>query len=293
VKTGGTPSAAYTAQMHAQGAFYVWQWATQSKAIWAAPLALVALWKRPRFASFALGTTLVYLAYTWRVGGDFMGLHRFVMPLFVLAALLAALGLAEVSELVAARLRLRELAVGAVLAATLYLPFVLSQVSLSHEALVPKADRGIDRPGYLALYAHDRGAIGARLRELGLREDELSWVGGVGVQPYFGRMRAYDVFGLVSRQVAHEVAPTRPRPGHQKWAPPEMVLATDPAFIFYCYQMHPEPARYTLCGEAGLFHARGYEDCTIRVPGLRESGEFYTFLKKKERDFPCLGPDGS
>ena len=51
--------------------------------------------------------------------------------------------------------------------------------------------------------------------------------------------------------------------------------------------------RYTLCGEASVFHARGYEDCTIRVPGLRESGEFYTFLKKKERDFPCLGPDGS
>ena len=293
VKTGGTPSAAYTAQMHAQGAFYVWQWATQSKALLAAPLALVALWKRPRFASFAFVTTLVYLVYTWRVGGDFMGLHRFVMPLFVLTAMLAALGLAELSCLIAERTGQRGAAVGAVLAAALLVPFVIAQVSLSRASLVPKADRGIDRPGYLSLYAHDRGAIGARLRELGLREDELSWVGGVGVQPYFGRMRAYDVFGLVSRQVAHEVPPTRPRPGHQKWAPPEMVLATDPTFIFYCYQMHPEPTRYTLCGEAGLFRSRGYEDCTIRVPGLRESGEFYTFLKKKERDFPCLGPDGS
>jgi hypothetical protein len=288
VKTGGTPSPQYAAQMHAQGLFYVWQWATQSKALWAAPLALLALWKKPRFASFALLTTVVYLVYTWRVGGDFMGLHRFVLPLFVLAALLATLGLAA-----AAALTPRPALVGALAAAVVLAAFVPSQVSLSRASLVPKADRGIDRPGYLALYAHDRGAIGARLRELGLRENELSWVGGVGVQPYFGRMRAYDVFGLVSRQVAHEVPPTRPRPGHQKWAPPEMVLATAPTFIFYCYQMHPEPGRYQLCGEAGVFHARGYEDCTIRVPGLRESGEFYTFLKKKERDFPCLGPDGS
>ncbi len=288
VKTGGTPSPAYSAQMHAQGAFYVWQWATQSKALYAAPLALAALWLRPRFASFAWLTIAVYLVYAWRVGGDFMGLHRFVMPLFVLVAILAALGLAEISCLAAERLQVRGIVVGAVLAAALLVPFALTQAQLSRESQVARADNGIDRPGFLRIYAHDRGLLGARLRELGLREDELSWVGGVGVQPYFGRMRAYDVFGLVSRQVAHEVPPTRPRPGHQKWAPADMVLATRPAFIFYCYQMHPEAARYALCGEAGYFHAHGYEDCTIHVPGLRESGEYYTFLKRKERDFPCL-----
>jgi arabinofuranosyltransferase len=288
VKTGGTPSAKYAAEMHAQGAFYLWQWASQSKAIYALPLVAVAAWKRPRFASFALLVLVVYLVYTWRVGGDFMGLHRFVMPLFVLVALLAAVGAAELSCRLAERLVRPGWQVGALVAAALAIPFALSQVALSRASRVPKADRGIDRPGYLELYAHDRGAIGAELRKLGLREDELSWVGGVGVQPYYGHMRAYDVFGLVSRQVAHEVPPTRPRPGHQKWAPPDLVLATNPSFIFYCYQMHREPTRYTLCGEAGYFHAHGFEDCTIHVPGLRESGEYYTFLKKKEREFPCL-----
>src|SRR2546430_11697126 len=57
-----------------------------------------SLWRWPRFASFAFLTTIVYLAYAFSVGGDFMGLHRFVMPLFVLTALLATLGLAERSE---------------------------------------------------------------------------------------------------------------------------------------------------------------------------------------------------
>jgi hypothetical protein len=284
VKTGGTPSAAYVQAMHAQGAFYVWQWATQSKALWAAPVALYGAWTYRRFGSLALVVTVVYLIYTWRVGGDFMGLHRFVMPLFVLTALLVGLGLARIAE----RVPRTRAAVGVVLAALVLVPFGISQARLTRASLVPKADRGIDRPGYLELYAHDRGLIGARLRELGLTEDELSWVGGVGVQPYFGRMRAYDVFGLVSRKVAHEVPPTRPRPGHQKWAPADMVLATAPNFVFYCYQMHREAGRFSLCGEAGYFRAHGYETCTIHVPGLRESGEYYTFLKKKERAFACL-----
>jgi hypothetical protein len=206
------------------------------------------------------------------------------MPLFVLVALLAALGIARVATLPFARAGV----VAVVVAVVVLGGFGVSQARLTRASLVTTADRGIDRPGYLALYAHDRGLIGARLRELGLSETELSWVGGVGVQPYFGRMRAYDVFGLVSRQVAHEVPPTRPRPGHQKWAPAAMVLATSPNFVFYCYQMHRDPHAYQLCGEAAYFKSHGYEACTIHVPGLRESGEYYTFLKKKERAFPCL-----
>ena len=86
--------------------------------------------------------------------------------------------------------------------------------------------------------------------------------------------------------------PTRPRAGHQKWAPPEMVLATAPTFIFYCYALHRHPTQYALCGEAGLFQRRGYEPCTLHVAGMKEQGEYYTFLKKKERDFPCLQRGG-
>jgi arabinofuranosyltransferase len=284
VKAGGTPSAKYLADLHAQGLYYVWQWAWQSKAVLAAPLAVLATLRWPRFASLGWLILVVYLAYTWRVGGDFMGLHRFVMPLFPLTAVLAALGLMAVHGWLPERSRLQVTAGTALVIGAL---FVWSQVSLTRASLETRADSGIDRPGYLRLYAEDREKIGRFLAPL-IRPDELSWVGGVGVQPYWGRMRAYDVFGLVSRQVAHEVPPTRPRPGHQKWAPPAMVLATDPTFIFYCYQMHERPERVPLCADAGFFEARGYERCMVRIPGLRERGEYYTFLKKKSREFPCL-----
>ena len=117
-------------------------------------------------------------------------------------------------------------------------------------------------------------------------------------------MRAHDVFGLVSHRVAHEVAPTNPRPGHQKWAPANLVLEQQPTFIFHCYSLHTQPETGGLCGEAPTFLARGYEPCTLFVPGARREdlfnvqelavdaatrpGMYYTFVKRVNRAFPCL-----
>ena len=70
-------------------------------------------------------------------------------PLVVLVALAAALGLADVGDLLPARLRpLPAVAVRGGCAA--------SQVLLTGWAQVARADHGIDRPGYLRVYAHER-----------------------------------------------------------------------------------------------------------------------------------------
>jgi hypothetical protein len=119
-----------------------------------------------------------------------------------------------------------------------------------------------------------------------MREGDFSVLGGAGVQPYHARQRGFDVFGLVSEDVAHNEPPTNPRPGHQKWARPERVLKYQPTFLFYCYDLHKQPTRYRLCGEADWFMQRGYEPVTLFVPGLRERGEYYTFLKRKDRPWP-------
>ena len=74
-------------------------------------------------------------------------------------------------------------------------------------------------------------------------------------------------------------------PGHQKWARPDLVLARQPTFLFFCYDLHHDPSRYHLCPEAGTYLARGYEPVTIYVPGLQERGEYYTFLKRKDRSW--------
>ena len=298
VKAGGAPpDPRYAAKLMSFGAYYAWNWAATAKALWAAPLAILAVFapRRRRFAALAWLVTAVYLAYAIKVGGDFMGLHRFIMPVFVTTALLEALGLRQLAEWLPPRARA---AAGAALAATALAGFVASQVKLTRDMMAPwntpgrgrtsdgpGGGTGIDRPGWLKLYAHDRGLIGKRLAGYVTPED-LSFVGGAGVQPYYARMRAYDVFGLVSEQIAHEVPPTRPRPGHQKWAPDAMVLAHRPTFIFFCYALHRAPRAYSLGCAAGGFLARGYEPVTIHVPGMRESGEYYTFLKRKDRAPP-------
>jgi arabinofuranosyltransferase len=280
VKAGGEPTAAYKAEMLRKGLFYVWQWATQSKAIFAAPLAIAGIVRHPRFGTFLAAVTVFYLGYTVSVGGDFMGLHRFIMPLFVFMALLTALGLRAAMEWLSAPRVIHWIP-----AVILVGFFAFTQMKLTRAALVPGAENGIDSPGYLKLYAHDRELIGKALAPL-LNKDDFSIVGGAGVQPYYARMRAIDVFGLISEDIAHNEPPTNPRPGHQKWARPERILKYHPTFIFYCYALHTDPTAYRLCSEAATFQRKGYAPATLFVPGLRERGEYYTFLKRCDRACP-------
>lgn len=273
VKAGGEPPPGYAKKMLESGVYYVWQWAWQSRAVFAIPFAVLAVIRRPRAGALLWMIIIVYLVYTVRVGGDFMGLHRFVMPLFVCVALFVAIGVELIPK------------VHLPIAAVLLVGFAVSQVPVGTRALEPKADNGIDRPGYLALYAHDRALIGKALAPI-ITPEDFSVVGGAGVQPYYARMRAIDIFGLVSEDIAHNEPPRRPRPGHQKWGSPERILKYDPDFLFYCYDLHHDPKRYRLCGEAGFFQKRGYEPVTMHIPGMKERGEYYTFLKKKDRPWP-------
>jgi hypothetical protein len=120
------------------------------------------------------------------------------------------------------------------------------------------------------------------------RPDDFSIVGGAGAQPYFGRMRGIDVFGLVSSRIAHEEPRTRPRAGHTKWGSEKLLASYDPTFIFSCYDIHRTAAQPQL-GCAGYWRARGYELVTMKIDDLKERGEYYTFLAKKARNFQCPG----
>jgi hypothetical protein len=285
-------------QMLENGLYYLWVWLRQSHLLHVLPLAALGLVAaRPGTPRFLLTATctvfsLAYLAYTVSVGGDFMGLHRFIMPMFVVAALAVTLGAEWLAgKLRAARaLRRAGALVAPALAAAIIGGLALTQWQLTRASLRWgnfDPDRGIDTPAYLIAYTEDRAAIGRAMASC-FRSDDFSIVGGAGAQPYFARMRGVDVFGLVSETIAHDEPRIRARAGHTKWGSDRVLAAYDPTFVFSCYQIHAQPTQPALpC--AGFWLARGFEPVTMHIPELRLQGEYYTFLAKKTRGFQCPG----
>jgi hypothetical protein len=273
------------------GLYYVWVWVKQTHLVYVLPLAAIGLVARPRTARFVLVASCgllaaVYLGYTVSVGGDFMGLHRFIMPVFVTAAILVVLGIEWIVQRVTSR---RDLV--AIAACTFVVGvFAFTQLRLTQQSLRWGNfgnDRGIDTPAFLIVYTEDRAKIGRAMRSCFV-ESDFSIVGGAGAQPYEGHMRGIDVFGLVSDRIAHEEPRTRARAGHTKWGSDTLLAQYDPTFVFSCYRLHRSAAQPQLpC--AGFWLARGYEQVTMKIPGLREQGEYYTFLAKKARNFQCPG----
>jgi arabinofuranosyltransferase len=288
--TGPWASPDLPRQMIGNGLYYVWTWLRQTHLLYALPVAALGLIaarpRTPRFASTVACTLLaiVYLAYTVSVGGDFMGLHRFIMPMFVVAAVAVTLG----AEWIASKLSHR--AATPAVAAVLVGAFAVTQGILTRESLRWGnfgSDRGIDTPAYLIAYTEDRATIGRTMAGC-FRADDFSIVGGAGAQPYFGRMRGVDVFGLVSETIAHDEPRIRARAGHTKFGADRVLAAYDPTFVFSCYQIHQQPEQPALPCSA-FWLARGFEPVTMHIPGMRERGEYYTFLAKKARNFQCPG----
>jgi hypothetical protein len=279
------------AQMAESGRYYLWVWLKQTHLLWVSPLIVLGIAtakpRSPRFV-LALACTLVvaaYLTYAASVGGDFMGLHRFIMPVFVAIAVLVVLGL----EWLAARVRYVPIA-----AAVIVVLFAATQLDLTIASTRSCANRncpndhGIDSPAFLMVYTADRAAIGRAMAPC-FHDDDFSIVGGAGAQPYYGKMRGIDVFGLVSDTIAHESPRSNPRAGHTKWGSDTLLAAYDPTFVMSCYQIHRGPLSPPLPCNTGFWLARGFEQVTMFIPALAERGQFYTFLAKKARHFECPG----
>ncbi len=277
------------------GFYYLKRWALQLNLAWIAPALLVGLIARPRtprfvFASLTLPLTLIYLVYTASVGGDFMGLHRFIMPIFVLVAITASLGLATLADLAIARRVPRMIPTA--LVAILVAAFAWSQWRLTSESLRWgnfDNDHGIDTPAFLIVYTEDRATIGKAMEPC-FTDGDFSIVGGAGAQPYYGRMQAIDLFGLVSDRIAHEEPRVNARAGHTKRASDKMLASYDPTFVFHCYELTRDPdhhREFDAC--SGYWRGHGYEPVTMHIPGLLQKGEYYTFLAKKDRHFECPG----
>jgi hypothetical protein len=248
-------------------------------------LAVIALLGRPhkedhrrRDLRLLAGIVLLaFVAYVIKVGGDFMGLYRFILPVVPLGAVVLAESARRLYALLAPRLGVWVSGIALLLVGA---GFVVGSVHTDREALAfVGADNGIDMPAYLKRYAEERIAVGQWLGQH-RRADDLATFGGAGVIPYYSEIPGFDVFGLVDATIAHDPRMTvSSRPGHQKWGSDEYMLSRKPTLITHRYCIGPS------CPVDNGPAPSGYEwvRATTSTPGGGQS--YYSFLKRRDRAF--------
>ncbi|MBN2575045.1 MAG: hypothetical protein JXP73_10820 [Deltaproteobacteria bacterium] len=220
---------------------------------------------------------LAFAAYVVKVGGDFMGLYRFLLPVLPLGAVV----LAESARRLYARLapRLGAWAPGLALG-LVAVGFVGGSVRTDRQALTfIGADNGIDMPAYLKRYVLERIPVGLWLGRH-KQPDDFATFGGAGVIPYYSEIPGFDVFGLVDATIAHDVRMTASnRPGHQKWGSDAYMLSRKPTLITHRYCLGPH------CPVDNGGAPPGYEwvRATTTSPGGGLS--YYSFMKRRDRAF--------
>ncbi|MDZ4697655.1 MAG: hypothetical protein SGI86_21130 [Deltaproteobacteria bacterium] len=229
---------------------------------------------------WSLLVAVVFCLYVAKVGGDFMGLYRFVLPLIPLGAILVQ----EAARNLAGRLTpLVPRAALAVVGLTLFAGHVIGSMHTSHQAAtLIGADNGIDTPGYLKFYADERVPIGRWFGQHA-RPDDLMTLGGAGVIAYYSMIPGYDVFGLVDETIAHDATMTHgARPGHQKWGTDAYMVSRRPTLITHYYRIHENHAP-----DPDYWRQLGYAWVTATIPGLADP-PLYSFLKRVDRSFGPL-----
>ncbi|MSP61370.1 MAG: hypothetical protein EXR72_13695 [Myxococcales bacterium] len=277
-----------------RGFYYLWRFTDTFLVYLLLAPPLVALWLRPargtlRFLGWAAIVLPVFCLYVAKVGGDFMGLFRFVMPVVPLIAIACTLGVMTVAGRITRGGERLRFAPAALVIAGLG-AYVWHDVRVDRASLVfigpASSDNGIDTPGYLRWYTEDRAAIG-RWFGLVAKPDDYAVVGGAGAQVYYSDMRSLDAFGLSDEHIAHNVLPVSNRPGHEKYAPVDYQIARRPTIITSAY--------YHIGGaplvrdDAPWWREKGYHYVSVQIPGL--SSPWYTFLKRTDRTLGPLGPD--
>jgi hypothetical protein len=244
---------------------------------------------RGRRDLFALATLVAgaFAVYAVKVGGDFMGLYRFILPALPLGALAAQEALRQLYRRLLAFVPRPALWLALVAIAAGY---GAASWQVSRVAAAGGSDQGVDSPGYLKHYVNERIPVGVWMAQQASTVGEpLASVGGAGVIPYYSGMRSFDTFGLVDTTIAHDPRMTSSafRPGHQKWVSDEYLFRRRPTIITHVYCLHERCAK-----DRDHWLRNGYEWVTATIPGLGEP-PLYSFLKRLDVGFGPFPPAGT
>jgi arabinofuranosyltransferase len=245
-----------------------------------------------------LGAAALLGGWIVHVGGDFMAMHRFWVPVIPYLALMvgdAIYGVGDELARVLGRFR-NALRIAAPMGAAAIGAFLVGAVAVRsydvghrtlHELTVTR--RGyhgshdhMESVAFMRKFARDRVLIGRWLRR---RVPADAWiaVGGAGAIVYASGLRAIDTFGLSDLHVAHNVKPRSARPGHQKLAPLRYILRRRPDIICSPHVTRMQDWEYRpRRSEKRRWETRGYQYFCATPAGLNPS--HYCCLMRVDRD---------
>jgi len=236
-----------------------------------------------RLAWLAALACTVQLAYVARVGGDFLDLYRFLTPLLPAAFCVLSAGLWALFE--ATRTKARWLVAVSVLG--LLVLHGVSQRSLALDATAVSAESRralrLEPLGWTRLYGLRWRGLGEWLASVRLPGDSTA-VGAAGALPFYSGLPNLDLFGLNDLDIARNGRVIGNRPGHQRFATMDYLLAAQPTFLF----LNPEltPLTPTRLRTDRYWSSRGYVPIEIRVDAARcgcPETFYHQFLVRRER----------
>ncbi len=208
--------------------------------------------------------TLGHVGTVIWVGGDFMVLGRYLVPLMPILALVAALGVRVGLRAVGFQWSGAARQCGAAGALLVLLGWGVHSVRT--EALRPGSRDGMASIGWVARYADQGRAIGLWLKEHAEPGARIATT-AAGTIPYYSQLHTLDLLGLNDAWVAHHVEPTGVRPGHRKRAPLSYVLEQDIDYVIDHPTITASPA-WPRPEEREHWSGVGYRWFTTKVPDL-------------------------
>ena len=245
------------------GLLYVWSF-VRDHHLWAWP----ALFFAARAERRLVWTTLLVVGgvtlHVTRVGGDFMALGRFLVPLMPLLAIVLVRGV----EASAALPRWSSTPLWARWSAAIALVVALSvrTVQVDRWAMTVGSEGGVDRIGWLKLFQGQCTAIGKHLAQTAPADASLATT-AAGIIPFYSRLYTLDVLGLNDAWIAHNVPPHGNRPGHTRVAPESYVLQKQIDYLVYHPTITERPTEQSAAARQA-WARKGYTWVTERVDGL-------------------------
>ncbi len=184
--------------------------------------------------------TLVYSLYVVMVGGDFMDMFRFLIPILPYLSFLLQEGFRGIYQRIQALRNGRGSLAAVSSQVVLVVLSLFLLVSPSSQSNKVWSKGGIDSIGLLRTYTHEWSKVGQTFKSMAEPGESLSTT-AAGAIPYYSEMYAIDELGLTLQGYSFLKSREALRPGHEKRVTVDYLLFRRPTYIIGHPLIEPTP----------------------------------------------------